>query len=205
MPLIESPPDALAETYARGLFELAEAGGGRDLIEEILDEIENILELARTDATFSEFLASRVLPVVKRRASLDAIFSGRIQDLTLRFLQVLNAKGRLSHLPAIVGAFDALVQERFGRVEVDLYTASPISSEELDAIKTRLQEALDREPIVHPYTDNTMLGGIKLQIGDQLIDGSLATRLRQMRELLAAGGTSAIRQKAERILDDAGQ
>lgn len=202
MPLIDSPPDALAEIYARSLFEMAEPAGGRELIESIGGQLEDILELARQDARFSEFLASRVLPVAERAKSLDRIFAGRVHDLTLRFLQVLNDKGRLGHLPAIVAAYDRMVQEKFGRVEVDVYTASPVSADELRAIKDRLQAALGREPIVHPYTDNSMIGGIKLQIGDRLIDGSLATRLRKLREQLTTNGAAEIRARAERIIDE---
>ena len=67
--------------------------------------------------------------------------------------------------------------------EVDVYTASPISSGELDVIRDRLKRALGKEPIVHPYTDGAMIGGLKLQIGDQLIDASIATSLRKLRDL----------------------
>lgn len=203
MPLTDAQPDALAFIYARSLFELAEQHGGRELIESILGELEEILEMAREDAKFSEFLASRVLPVADRARSLERIFKGRVHDLTLRFLLVLNEKGRLGHLPAIVAAYDQSVQERFGRVEVDLYTASPVSAEELRMIKDRLQAVLGREPIVHPYTDNSMIGGIRLQIGDRLIDASLATRLRKLREKLLTDGGSEIRARAEQIIDEA--
>jgi F0F1-type ATP synthase delta subunit len=111
MPLIESQPDALSQVYARSLFELAESKGGRPTIESSLAELEEILELARSDARFSEFLASRVLPVAERSRSLEKIFRGAVSELVLRFLQVLNEKGRLGHLPAVAAAFDRLVQE----------------------------------------------------------------------------------------------
>jgi F-type H+-transporting ATPase subunit delta len=204
MPLIDSPPDALAEVYARSLFEMADEQGKRATVESCLGELEDILESARENPRFGEFLASRVLPTKERSESIEKIFKGRISDLTLRFLQVVNEKGRLSHLPAIVAAYDRTVQEKFGRVEVDVYTASPISTEELRMIRERLQAALGKEPIVHPYTDGSMLGGIRMQIGDRLIDGSLSTRLRRLRDKLATDGTAELRTRIERIIDDAG-
>lgn len=202
MPLIEAAPDALARTYALSLFELAQAAGGQAKIEEVQGELEDILELARADRRFGEFLASRILPAKARGEALNRIFRGRVSDLTVNFLLVLNNKGRLGHLAPIAAAFDELVQETVGRVEVDVYTASPLGADELESIKARLREVLGREPVVHPYTDGSMLGGIKLQIGDQLIDGSLATRLRKMRELLETSGASAVRAKAERIIEE---
>jgi F-type H+-transporting ATPase subunit delta len=204
MPLTDAQPDALSQVYARSLYEMADARGGRAAVEGALGELEDVLEIARASPEFSEFLASRVLPVAQRSASLEKIFKGRLNDLTLRFLQVLNEKGRLGHLPAIVAALDQLVQEKFGRIEVDIYTATPISPDELRAVRDRLQKTLGREPIVHPYTDNAMIGGVKLQIGDRLIDASLATQLRRLRDQLATNSTAEIRSRAERIIDDAG-
>ena len=202
MPLTEAQPDALAQTYARSLFELAQGDDGQDQIEACCDELETILELARSDAMFNEFLASRVLPRRRRARSLDAIFAGRISGLTLRFLLVLNEKGRLGHLPAIVAAFDTLVQERYGRVEVDVYTASPMSGEEVRLIQERLRQVLGREPIVHPYTDASMIGGVKFQIGDQLVDASLATRLAAMRGQLSSEGLARLRASVHRVIEN---
>ncbi len=204
MPLIDAPADALADIYARSLFELAEEAGGASAVESASAELGEVLEIARTDPGFSEFLASRVLPVARRAASLERILKGRVGDLTLRFLQVLNQKGRLGHLPAIAAALDRRVQEKLGRVEVDVYTAAPIGPDALRQVRERLRAQLGREPVVHPYTEPAMLGGIKLQIGDQLVDGSLATRLRRFRDRLATDGAARLRARAERIIDDIG-
>ena len=62
MPLTEAAPDALARTYATSLFELAQSRGGQATIEQVQGELEDVLELARNDRRFSEFLASRILP-----------------------------------------------------------------------------------------------------------------------------------------------
>ena len=202
MPLIETPPDALAEIYARSLFELAEAQGGRENLEPILGELEDIMELTRQDGALNEFFASRVLPAADRKRSLEAIFRGKVSDLTLHFLLLLNDKGRLSHLPAIAAAFDQLVQEAVGRIEVDVYTASPIDTEQLRHVKEQLQQILKRETIVHPYTDESMLGGVRLRVGDQLVDGSLATKLRRFRDQLATSGKAQMRQRIEAAIDD---
>ena len=201
MPLIESPPDALAEIYARSLFELAQDTGGAEGLEATLGELEDILELARQDAALNEFLASRVLPVADRKRSMQAIFGGRASDLVVHFLQLLNDKGRLSHLPAIVASLDQMVQDAVGRIEVDVYTAGPIDAEQLRQVKEQLQQIMAREAIVHPYTDESMLGGIRLRVGDQLVDGSLSTKLRRFRDQLAISGKARMRQRIESVLE----
>jgi F-type H+-transporting ATPase subunit delta len=201
MPLTEAAPDALARMYAKSLFQLAREKGGQGTIESTLAELEDVVELARSDAKFNEFLASRILPSAARAGSIRKIFAGRASQMVVNFLLVLNHKDRLSHLMPIVAAFDEMVQEEFGRVEVDVYTASPISATELQTIQDRLRTAMGKEPIVHPYTDNTMIGGLKLQIGDRLIDASVATSLRRMRERLAEEGAARLRTRADGLVD----
>ena len=114
---------------------------------------------------------------------------------------MLNAKDRLSHLPAIVAAFDQIVQDRFGRIEVDVYTAEPVDGEELASMRSQLQEILGREVILHPYTDSEMIGGLRLRIGDNLIDGSVASQLRKLRDQLIRHGSAEVRARIDRILD----
>jgi F-type H+-transporting ATPase subunit delta len=201
MPLTQSPPDALARIYATSLFELAQADGGQGRIEEIADEFEALLGLAQSDRAFGEFLSSRIVGVDDRSESIKKIFTGRISDLMLRFLLVVNEKERLGHLPAIAAAFDEHVQRAFGRVEVDVYTAAPLDPAEMNVIKTRLHAVLNKEPVLHAYTEPAMIGGIKLQIGDQLIDASIASGLRKMRDQLGTHGLAEIRSRADRLVD----
>lgn len=205
MPLIESQPDALARVYATSLFELAEAKGGREKVEKTLGELEEVVELARRDKRFNEFLSSRVLSKKARDASLQKIFGQAATGLTLRFLRLLNEKDRLGSLIPIVNAFDQIVQERFGRVEVDVTTASPVDADQLRSIKEKLSQTLGKDVIVHPYTDPSMIGGVRLRIGDQLVDASVATRLRKMRDQLAESGGAEVRARASRIIEDSTQ
>ncbi len=200
--MLNSATDAVSTVYARSLFALAESGGGRQVIEDTLGELEEILELARQDRRFGEFLSSRIISGTRRAGSLDKTLKGRVSDLTYRFLQVLNDKQRLGHLPSIVSAYDRLVQQHFGRVEVDVFTADPLSPDDLRSVQSRLAASLGKEVIAHPYTDATMIGGVKFRIGDQLVDASLATQLRKLKDQFGNSGTAAIRAKFDRIVDE---
>ncbi|MEM7755289.1 MAG: ATP synthase F1 subunit delta [Planctomycetota bacterium] len=200
MPLIEAQPDALARVYANSLFDLA---GSPEQAEEILGELEDLIELARADALFSEFLSSRVVPTEARDASLQEIFKGNISDITLRFLRLLNQKDRLSHLPAMVAALSERVQKALGRLEVDIYTATPLAGDDFASVRERVAEALGKNVVLHAYTDESMLGGVKFRVGDRLIDDSIATHLRRVKDRLADDGASNIRSKAKDIIDNA--
>ncbi len=200
MPLVESQPDALARTYAASLYELSEARAGKAGVEECLGELQEILDLARGNAKFSEFMSSRSVAAEARGRSLDKIFRGTVSDTTVKFLQVLNKKGRMSHLPAIVQAFDNIVQSKLGRVEVDAYTAEPMTDDGKERLRDQLARALSRDVVIHPYTEPAMIGGVKLRIGDQLVDASVATRLRRMKDQLGTQGLSRLRAKIDSIM-----
>lgn len=194
--------DALANVYARSLYELADEAGGQQKIQEIGTELEQICALAREQPDFREFISSPIIDKRKRAESLRQIFSDRVTDLTLRFLLVLNGKKRLNHLEAIATAYDALIQEQFGRVEVDVFTPEPLNQAEIDMIRQRVQQMISKEPVMHAYTEPAMIGGIKLRIGDRLVDGSISSRLRRMRQELLGSGGAQLRSRINELIPE---
>ncbi len=204
MPLHEGQPDAVARLYAASLFEVANAKGGQAHIEAIGAQLSEVVEMARADARFSEFLSSRILATKDRAKSIHAILDGKADPMVVNLLLVLNEKGRLGHLGVISLAYDEIVQERFGRVEVDVFTPMPIDDDQLAALKDRLQARLGKEPVMHPYIDKSMIGGLKLRAGDRLFDASLETRLRRMRERFGSSGRAIMKTRTDIIIEDKG-
>jgi len=201
MPLFESPPEAVDRVYAESLFELADAEGGQARLEELSGELDQLVELTRENAELSEFMSSRIVASDKREASLRSMMSGNVSDLVLRFMLVLNRKDRLMRFLTVVAAFQEMVRQRFGKVEVDVFTRHPLSQEALEGIRERLRGAIGREPVVYAYTDESMIGGVKMQIGDRLFDDSIQTKVRNMTELLVRDGTTLMRSRADRAIE----
>lgn len=199
--IIEGPPEAVDKVYAQALTELVEAHGGRQLLEEVAQEMQALTETSRT-ADRREFYRSRIIPIAEKERVLRAALEGRINPLLFQFVCVLIRKERLDRIWRIFESFDAMIQERFGRVEVDVYTRYPVATEYLDGLRTRLQAALGREPVLHSYVDETMIGGVRLRYGDVLIDGSISTQLRKMREQFLDHGANEIREQFDRIVED---
>jgi F-type H+-transporting ATPase subunit delta len=199
---VSTQTDALANVYARSLFELATDAGGTDKVLEIADELEQVCALTASNQEIGLFFSSPIIDKVKRGEALSAIFTNKVTDLTLRFLLVLNNKGRLDRLRQIEVAYAQLVQEALGRVEVNVFTPRAIDDASLKTIKRNVQEMLGKEPVLHTNVDPSMLGGVKLRIGDQLIDGSVATKLRRLSESVQSKGSMAIREQFETYLED---
>jgi len=198
---IDQPPEEVDRIYARSLFQLAEQQGGREALEAIADELEQISEQTGRDPQMREFFNSKVITAADKERVLATSLKDRVNPLVYNFTLVLARRERIDRFRRIVAAFDEIMQDRFGIVEVDVFTRYPLERSEVDAIRTKLQTAMKREPVVHAYTDENMIGGIKIQIGDQLVDASIDAQLRHMRTNLVDQGGSALRAKIDRIIE----
>lgn len=194
--------DTLATIYARSLYELAEESGGRDMVLELADELEQVIELLASEHSLDALFSSPVIDTDRRSTTIRTIFELRVTDLLLRFMLILNANGRLGHLGLIQVAYDQLVQDAFGRIEVDVITASPIDEATLARIGERIKAAMGKDPVLHPSTSPAIIGGIQLRIGDELLDGSVATKLRKMGTNLREKGSRTIRSSIGTYLGD---
>ena len=195
--------DAVARVYAQSLLELADAAGGDEKIVETGGELSVIAEMIRDDAEVAEFLRSPIVDSDKRAEALRRIFEGRVSDLVLRFMLVLNGKGRLGEFGSMATGYDQLVNERMGRVEVDVMTVDgSLDPDQLALLGEKVKAKLGQEPVFHQYADESLIGGLVLRVGDQLIDGSVRGQLRRMREELLASGSTRVRAGANDFLAD---
>ena len=188
--------DEVATVYAQSLLEVCDKAGGNAVAEACSSELRELAEIIRGNKKFGEFLKTPIVGNDKRKAALDKIVKGRVSDLVYRFVMVLANHGRAGRIADVADAFDALMQDRLGRIEVDMFTVDGKASDDvLATVKARVKAAFAKDAVLHQYSDPNMIGGVKLRIGDQLIDGSVATQLRNMREAVSTRGTGAIRSR----------
>jgi hypothetical protein len=72
----------------------------------------------------------------------------------------------------------------------------------LETVASRVKETTGKDAVLHQYADPSMIGGIKLLIGDKLYDGSVATRLRRLKEEVLGRGAAGVRAESARFLDN---
>ncbi len=194
--------DKVAAVYASALLDLAQKQGGNARAQEVGEEFRELAEVIRSDKSFRALLASPTVERAARRAALDRILKGRVSDTLHRFILVVERKGRLSHLTEMEMAYDDLLQGLFGKTEVDVFTVDgqPLEKTTEDSLRERLRSATGREAVFHYAADSSMIGGIKFRIEDQMVDGSVATRLRRLRESIIQGGGATIRGNTGRFI-----
>jgi len=115
---------------------------------------------------------------------LDRAFGSRFQPLTFNTIRLLSSKDQLALLPEVAQAFEDLLDERLGKVEVDITVAKRLLPPDLEQVRVSLQRSLGKDPVIHQYVDESIIGGIIVKIGDRLIDGSVRAQLDALRNKL---------------------
>ncbi len=172
-----------AFSYAQALLELANEKNQATVIGEELRDLRQIID---TNESFALYLADPAISVAERAGMIERVFGGRISPLLKDFLGVLNQKKRIAILDEIAGAFDALLDEQAGKVEVDVTVAQTLDDAQLEDVRQRVSRALNKDAIVHQYVDESIIGGLILRVQDQLIDGSVRHQLQSIKERMLA-------------------
>jgi F-type H+-transporting ATPase subunit delta len=174
----------LAVTYARSLLELAQE---RKNAVELGDELSSLYEVLLENPTFKAFLNDPGIGHEERTRVIDKVLKPQVNPLVANFLGVLNVHGRLGILGDIAQAYNDLLDEMLGKVEVDVTVSQRLSAEDLEQVRQKVSAALQKDAVVHQYVDESIIGGMILRVGDQLIDASVKSQLESMkRQLLAA-------------------
>jgi len=171
----------LAMAYAEALLQLANES---NIAASIGEELGGLRQIIETDKLFAQLLADPAISTEERGQLLHRVFDGRASALMSHFLGLVNVKGRLVLLPAIAGAYDDLLDQQQGIVEVDATVAQGLGDDQLEAVRRKVGEVLKREAVVHQHVDPAIIGGLVLRVQDQLIDGSVRSQLAAMRRQL---------------------
>ena len=185
--------DSIDRVYAKALFEMTEQDGQTADIREELAELKGLIQ---SQPQLARLIDSQVIRTESLAQAIETIFKGRVSDLLYRFLQVLNRKGRFAALPGVIEAFDKLVDQKHGRVKVDAYVAIGLDDQQAQQVAQGVGKAIGREVTLIQHVDPTLIGGLKLRVGDKLIDGSAATQLRMLRQRIIDQGREKARAAA---------
>lgn len=188
--------EIIARNYAETLLTLAERHGGAAGLEEFGQAADAVAELLRGDARLRQFLETPRVPAAEKKAVLQRTLAGRAPEMFVRFVMVLTDKRRQALLPEIATAYRDLVDQRMGRVRVHV-TISHAPDAALQAeIGNALADRLGKTVIPTFTVDPELLGGMVVQVGDQILDGSVRSRAAQLRRRMLSAelptGTAAV-------------
>lgn len=167
--------------YAQSLLDLASEKNSAEPIGQELDQLAQIIE---QQPTFAAYLADPGISHDARAKVLQDVFAGKVSPLMWNFMGVLNMKRRLKELPQIASAYSDLLDEKLGKIEVDVIVAQKLSADQLEQVRQRVSQALKKEAVIHQYVDDSIIGGLLLRVQDKLIDASVRSQLQSVRHQL---------------------
>ena len=200
--VMEDPnAQAIANIYADSFLTAAEntgyEGGMQGALEEFTSFMDDVLN---TNPEFRNLVISDVVKRDDKLGLIDRVVAPHGSPFFANFLRVLARHDRLDLLPVILQQTWREYETRSGRRPVHITSAKPLSEQALQEIRQRLQASLAFEPILHPRVDESLLGGLIIQIGDTVYDTSMRSRVNQLRDNLRRRSLHEIQRQRDRFV-----
>lgn len=170
----------VSRKYARAFFEAVKASGKT---RETLTQLQSVSAVLESDHPDLRALLSHPRISPDRKAELvNKVFSSEVSADALRLLQVLARRGRFTHLPGILTALDAMVLESEGKARAVVTSAVPLDEKQKQDLLHRLGTMTGRFIDLSLKVDPSLIGGLVIQVGDRLVNGSVKFQLERLRE-----------------------
>jgi len=170
------PNPRLAARYAKSLIDLSLEKGQ---LEPVYQDMQWLQAACKGSRDFLNLLRSPVIKADTKRKVLEAATAGKLSELTTGFIRLLVSKGRESNLPEIAAAAIELYKQYKNIYTVQLTTAAPVDDAVRAAIVEQVKKSAGVQHIeLEEKVNPDIIGGFVLQLGDKLVDASIAYDLR---------------------------
>jgi F-type H+-transporting ATPase subunit delta len=171
----------IASRYARALYTLALSSGNVSAVKADIDQLSGLLH---ESPEFKMLLDSPVLKGSHKVKVLSPLLEGKVEPLTLRFLEMLVEHKREGFLASICRMFMKLFKGDQGVIEARVETAHAWDQDLMDALKSRLEKSTGRTIDLSGSVDPELIGGYRLTLEDQQLDASVVNQLKKIKNEL---------------------
>jgi F-type H+-transporting ATPase subunit delta len=173
----------IASKYAEAILDLA---AGSKSEEQLLDELKLIADVIAYDPEMTVIINHPSIDTAEKKRFLHSLFKGKISDLAENVIGLLADKRRLNLIPFIEGSYRELLNQRKNILSASLSCSEALADSAIANIKAQLAEHLGKNLELEVKVDPSLIGGVVLKMGDQVIDGSLKGQLRALEKTLLA-------------------
>lgn len=172
---------ALADVFARALLDAAREQNAEEEVAEAFGDLVGYMD---RDPAFDVFLTSESVDDDPRRASLEKLFRGRLNDVLLNFLQVLNNRDRTGLVRQIHRCVVLRMEQKHRQQEVVVETAVALDDGLREQLKQQMTQRIGMEALIVEKVMPELIGGVVIHVRDTQMDGSVASRIRRLRNRL---------------------
>jgi F-type H+-transporting ATPase subunit delta len=171
------PKQVSGKQYSQAMFELALKHAQLDQWQKDLLLVDQVMQ----ENDFRIFLKHADVPTSQKFQAVNAVL-GDAHPLVRNMVSLLIKRKVLDMIHDIQTGYAQLLDEHRGRQRASVISAVPLDKQELKSITVFVSELIQKEVTVSTEVDESILGGIIIQIGDQLLDGSTRSRLEELRQ-----------------------
>jgi len=172
----------MSKEYGTALFALAKEHGKEN---EYAISLECISEVFSGSPEYMDFLASPSIPMEERISALEEAFSGAVEDNVLSFIQLLCEKGRIRSFVGAVEEYKNLLDASNSVSVAHVISAVELTEEEKEKLKDKLQIKMGNSIVLECSVDQSLMGGLVVEIDGKIIDGSLKHRLHEVKDVIS--------------------
>jgi len=180
------PRRVSGKRYAQALFELA---AERDQLDQWAGDLQ-FMDESLQNAEFRLFLEHADVPTSDKTKAIDAVLPG-VDPMVKNLVALLVTRGLVNLVHHVRIDYNRLLDEHRGRQPVEVTSAVPLNQQELDRIGQFVADLIHKQVVLSSRVDESTLGGLIIQIGDQLLDGSTRSRLEDLRKRMRSEGIAA--------------
>ena len=168
-----------AKAYAEALFAVTRVEGNHDRVE---DELFRFARALEGSEELQGALADQQTPAARRQQIVEDLLGGRASDLTVAVVSLMVGAGRAREIPEVAQkVIEASAASRAKSI-AEVRSAVELSDDQKARLAEALKAATGQDVDVKVVIDPTVIGGLVTTIGDTVIDGSVRTRLAQLRD-----------------------
>jgi F-type H+-transporting ATPase subunit delta len=173
--------EEIARVYAEALFEAAR---DQDKLDTIHDQLDEFADAVAQNRDLQVFLFSPYFSSEEKREGIERAITGADSELT-NFLELLIEKHRMPAIFRVRDQFDELWAEANKRLEVTLTSAVELDPKIVERVGKEIERQTDRKIDLRSEVDEGILGGLRLQVGNMVLDASLRSKLERLRKEVA--------------------
>ncbi|MEG0856108.1 MAG: F0F1 ATP synthase subunit delta [Terrisporobacter sp.] len=174
--------DIIANRYAEALFQLSEE---ENITKEIYSELHDVVDTVKNNKDLENVLKSPLVSKGEKKELIEKIFSNKINNNLKNFLKILIEKGRITSLKAIELTFKQLLNDKHNIIEGTVLSAIPMEKIKVKELEEKLSKKYNKNVTLENKVDESILGGVLVRLGNTQIDGSVKTRLNNIKDQLS--------------------